>query len=462
VVACRHYFGPWQLDKSFEPVAYRPPPGCLGSIDFATLPEQSTECKNGDGTPTDSRPNGLFVVPADKPLGLDYVDLGTGDARELKPDAKSKQLFATLGGADPTGDTLAEWTQWLLGQGDPTGDERWKPDVPTHRRVREVWLAGPRIQATRFRWGDAHTNRLRDLLRADLRRAALELRQEAEALAAIELQLRNEGKTAAADLVQARRDAVKDDRVARKMLGFECAKYFGRWNDPKFTELLAADIELTPGKPATELTESFDGTDSTTVGQDQTWAEYEGGPSDLENKDDEFYGSPYMNGPHYARLESDLSGSDLYAEFDIIHLNGLSPRNKQLGAAGRFTSVSYDHYTFRYAHWNTSNYAKLLSKRVSGSRTDFASLSESATPTVTDWRIEISGSSLTGLENGTTKRTQTDTAISSGTRAGLWAYSSSADYVSGDDFKCGDLSGDTLHRRRFPRGLTRGLTRGAA
>ncbi|MCU0871480.1 MAG: hypothetical protein MUE50_03970, partial [Pirellulaceae bacterium] len=248
--------GPWLANPDTVMGGWVPPPGAKCCIDLGSIPD----CGQKTG---DSRPRALFGIELDLYPGSDYLDLGRGDCRDIRPDGTTRDSVESLLGVRPEGDTLVEWIDSILDQGDPTGEESWKPRTPGHNGYLETHLAGHScVSRERFRWGQHPcTNKLRDLLRNDFGKTVTELRSEYGRLRSAAAKEKDPTRKAK---LEAAAEALKDDRQAGKVLQAIADKY--RINPSEIS------TEIEPRKPSTTLVESFDRADLSALGPNYTWS----------------------------------------------------------------------------------------------------------------------------------------------------------------------------------------------
>lgn len=166
---CNYYIGPWVSDKlsDNDPSDYywRAPDNTIGLIDFGSLSNCGLSPKLNN-----SRNVGIFALPFDIQLGLDWYLIGSGDCREVKPSGIIRDSVESLLGVKSEGDTIAEWVgNFLFNQGDPLGQERWKIGLPTRQQNFDLHLGGELIWSRPFQGvGDVSWNIVRDCLRTNL------------------------------------------------------------------------------------------------------------------------------------------------------------------------------------------------------------------------------------------------------------------------------------------------------
>jgi len=136
-------------------------------------------------------------------------------------------------------------------------------------------------------------------------------------------------------------------------------------------------------------------------------------------------GAATTNSDCAARWSGDTFDDDQFSEYTIAS----AAASPDAGPAVRMASGAWTYYFFN--SWNSSNH---LYKFVAGSLTEIGSATTTPDPTDGDEvRIEVEGSSLTGLINDSIINTGTDTSITSGD-AGIQIYDATTidDWISGN------------------------------
>jgi hypothetical protein len=215
-----------------------------------------------------------------------------------------------------------------------------------------------------------------------------------------------------------------------------------------------ADGEDLPDEPplphGTQLTESFDKADADTLGPDQTWTETFGNARVVSNE----VSFDAVSGSH-ARAAADLAGDDQLMALSVTALdNSTSIRSVEAGAAARFATGADTFYAAYLRRNNTVDRVELF-KFVGGAATELG------TKTVThalpdEVAVRVEGSNVSALIDGVTEiGPVTDTAIPSGTRAGLFAFVNvnlSDGSAKGDGWSATDLIAVTVNA--VPAGVT--------
>lgn len=417
--------GPWVRRQLDEGHAYWDAPDhasgriCLGSLPSCAL-SPSVE---------DHRPVGFFCFEPDYSPPLDYLVLGTGDCRDIQPSSEIRSDAGSVLGVTPEGDTIADWLgYWLFAAGDPTGESLWKLGTPTREGEYEIHLAEhSKIWQDKFAGvADRRWNRLRDLLRADLDKHDKDCKAEAKALKNLAKELRKQDKDKEADKADARADKVENH--AEKVLDAMCRKY---WCLP--SEL---STEIRRGKAETTHTESFNGSDSDTFGVDQTWSEL-GSDCDVASNQGVLVsgtGSQF----YWSRCEADVSASDHDTSHDITSQTDGTSANHQVGPVSRFSASAVTGYYLRLNRYYNPD-AFEIGKVVATSITVLDDASEDSPPTV-NVKLRCNGSTLTAYKDSASKVVVTDSAISTGTRGGIYGYTKAGSAnITIDNWSISDL-----------------------
>lgn len=368
---------------------WSPPVGVRSIIDLRPTADCAKRGEYGDF------PHVLMVADA-APKADGWELLSDGDPRDLRVDQKLLDTWASLTGIAVQGDTLADVIWWhLTSNTDPKGLDRCKPLIPSRKNL-ELWSAGL-IRSEPFTLSDAHANKVLAVIQDDYREV---------------FELGQEGK-AAADLHQ-------------KLLDDLCDKYaVSKTDRAAWEKFVPADLRTEiegPKKRSTSYSENFDGSDSDTMGVQLTWAEQ--GGSDWDNESNRGVIDAASSSFCSCRAEHDLSSSDHYAQVVIVSLTG------NYGPAARFSSSAQTLYSSE-----ASGGIWRLIKFVSGGRTQLTSDEPGGGGTN---RVRVAGSTITGYRNGTQYNSTTDTAISSGTRCGMFGRNNAGADISFDDWMCDD------------------------
>jgi hypothetical protein len=386
--------------------------GDRAMIDLGTTADCSTSLASSD-----HRPVAFQWSPTRLPS--DFAVLGRGDCREIATDARMLSAWQSATGYRPQGERLVDLlADHLMGGSDPAGLDRCKPLVPTREGDLELWLPGHSlVWSERFEWNNhKHTNKLRDLLRAD----ATELKK-----------------------------SVPQEAYERWLGGLE-------W---KHKQKIAQDIDkdAKPRNPHTSASDNFNGSDSGTLGIQQTWTEY----GTFANTSNKAYGLSTLGVQRTARCDADVSSSDQWVTVLIDTLSRGSQDRAQAGACLRFSSSAETCYFTFYGHDTTAPTTRMTTgKIVSTTITVLAgptSIAFSTGSVSETCKIAASGSTIDTYKAGTTSvHSFTDTAIASGLRGGLYGYLSPA--ASGASAYMDDyLIDDGIIRTTKPRIIGGGI-----
>lgn len=403
----RYGLYPWTWDS--EQQEHRPPDGAVCCLDLRPLPEQAKQEQSGGW--------GFFAWNGGGDPPSDVISLGDGDCRSLQPTTSQRdELRLRLGlSANPQGATLVDVIGDVLGSlADPTGQARPKPLMPiagigyeihlaNHSRVwqldydpRETLAANPKGRA----------NKVRDVIRATIAEAR-----------------RNGGPELAAKVLG---HVLQRHGYTRQEVEEGASGKRAEWARLIRPADLAAmgGATFRPKRPATSYSESFNTADSDTLGPDLTWSEVIGDLDVVSNR-----ASTSTTGFAEARAQHDVSSADHYAQVQIYQTSTSGSANHLAAPCARFASAARTFYSFAWFYGGLYLY-----KTVSGTYTIIGSAVETPAPLPATWRVDCSGSTIRGLQNGTQKVSVTDTAITGNTRGGLWAYRASGVQITMDDF----------------------------
>ena len=396
VVHC--YLGPYELQTIGKQANLVAPGGSRGiSIAGKNPPENGL---------------GVFWSPTEL-RGVEYVALGEGDVRECKPSGAARTIWGKLAGYQPEGDTVADWiwSQHTTGA-DPTAENGTGALVPTSRGLLELVLdgLGP-IRQERFVLGEhSHSNKLRDVLRANLN----EQRQETQA-----------GKTRNPKTGQV------DSETHRKFAMALCEKYRCEWEAIKPVEW---DADERPKAHDTAISDAFTDTNGTALNAHNlgfAWTTSASGITIQSNQ-----ASSATAASRYGRAESDLSTDDVYSRVTLkAYTDGAV--NCQTGPCTRYSSSTFTGYVARMQPYWSPDY--LLISRLSSTGDPSADISTNTNCPITVGdviQLVSDGSTHTAYLNGASKTSTSDATYSGGTRCGMFFYAPATTAV--DDFQAGD------------------------
>lgn len=430
------YLASWVWDTTIPTrPCWRPPTGCVGAVD---LRPRSAQAAAG-GTPSGW---GFFGFNTSQTLtGADYF--GNDPTANMTAGQRTAWRSKLSIGTALTNTRLVDVLAETLGEkSDPGSTVRAKPMQPTRDGNLEIWLAGSRQMQREFGgtadviWprlqmveqDDYRSIRARSLAWAQAIEGATQGDGTLAARVCTLFALRNgvTFATAKTTLAQQAREKFK------RYLGGLVRKYV-RWNIAR-SQFIPADLtdegEL---PPQTTITDDFTHADGDTIGNQLTWTEVSG---DWDTKSNQATKENTANIVEFARAESDLSSADHYAQVKVITDRfGIAFPDTFAGPCVRFAAGATTCYSA------VSLSAMYLVKHVNGTRTDMTSAAMTAT--MNDLlKCDVTGSTITGYQNGVQIAQTTDTAISGNTRCGIQSFA--ADFrdagflLAFDDFEASD------------------------
>lgn len=381
----RYYLGPWLWDQA---EGFMPPGAVAGAIDLGRLPDQA---RGGVDRP------GCLCWTNSAVLPSEYALLGEGDCREIKVDGRLRSQWQSLLGMAVAGDTLHEMIfHSLFGWSDPTGQTAPKPIMPSSEGWSDLVLPGHgRVKSERFEWGKSpNSGKIKLLLRAEF-----------------------------AELMDAAaKGKLRDNQHHRRVLDRWCEQF----GIEDWREFVPARLQKdVPGrlKHETSYSDDFDRADSTGLGAN--WGTSEGTAFNVvSNK-----AAPQSATRSAMRYASDLSSADHYAQCDVVVVSG-DPRG---GPAVRMATGAATYY-YGWAR-NAASNNRRVGKIVSGMTTALSTFNGTAFTSGT-LKVDISGSTLTFYENGTSIYSGTDTSITGNLRAGM--MNETATTGTQDNWSCAD------------------------
>ncbi len=383
--------------------SHEPPPGAFAVIDLRPVSEQA-KAGQSEGWGFFSWPDQVYdesgtLVANMNAMPLDAVPLGYGDCREIQPNTATRDELRTRIGlsAQPAGATLIDCVSDVLGSlADPTGVSGPKPLLPTREGLLEIHLAyHSRVKAEAFNGAalfattaTGRNNRIREVLRSDLETAY----------------------------------ASGGAELLAKVLGGWCDRWgvsysqAAKWRNlirgPMLVRLLDEGRgKFNPKKPRTSYSDDFNDGDLT--GWTSVSGTWDNAGSTIRYPSSSSFGS--------IRYDSDVSSGDHWCDLlSVLSPGGLEHR---IGPACRFTSSGRTYYGFRFSS-TTGRLVKLIGGTVTNLGSTWSSSSHFT------FRVQASGSTISGYENGTSKQSLTDTSITGNTRGGC-ACSSGGGAVNG-------------------------------
>lgn len=361
------------------------------------------------------------------------VVIASEDVRDAKPDGKTRDIVGQLLGYVPQGDSLRDWIVDLLTIGaDPANEAGPGLLIPTAQKRLEVWLAGAKISDAPFSFSaDEYSTKLISVIKSDL---------DSARIAALDGKLFNPVTKQVDDEYHLR----IADAILEKYAGKDPAA-----KDALFIELKPTtwDVAEQPKPHATTITDNFNRSDASTLGTSSggwSWTDDASANSAAWRITSNTGGPTTDHGQitsEMARAESDLSSSDHYAQVVGVTFGG--PFAGAACGAVRCASGTSNSYRS-----GLRTDVAVMQKWVSGSMTSLYQNATGAGTAGDTVRVEASGSSITLKKNGSTVTTQTDSAISSGTRCGIAGRQTN---VTMDNFEAGDLSSGTTNGSYYYR-----------
>jgi hypothetical protein len=433
-----YYIGPWETDP--EDGTYVPPAGTVGLIDLS-----------GD------TPGSIGFFATEKALD-DSTLIALGDEKgtridSYKPTEAQRVAWGkALSLTTPKEATLLDllWDV-LTVDSDADGIAHAKPIMPTSKGSFELWLGGHSLVRTRKMPSDVttvpHWPKMQSVLRADYSRARAESESERASLLRPGAALRKRLDVMAERAGLTRREVVTQlrKRLAdhpRKWLGYQARKY--RLTAAQASALITDD-GAAPISPETSYSDTF-----TRTGSDLGTGWSDDGSNAWTTDGDEAVVASGGSNPCYAVYTSDLSGSDMEAYTSAARIT--SGGGSRLGLAVRMSADT--NYMGGANTRGTDNIE--IRRRYTIYETSLLSTPTVATLGEGPWEITLTadGSTITVDVDGESDNV-TDTAVSSGTRAGLeFRQQYGAAYWA--DWSAEDLASATTTSRLTQGGLIRG------
>lgn len=234
--------------------------------------------------------------------------------------------------------------------------------------------------------------------------------------------------------------------VLERWNGHDLQRLFGRDPRANFDDIRAVflpdDADLPEAYrnsgarvPATVITESFNQTDSTTLGPDLTWVEVHG---DFETVSNEVANADMTaSGTPTARVTTALSGDDHYVELNVTDIDS-GTSDQLMGVAGRHSTDAHadqEWYSIFPYQFDDKLYGW---KRVGGTESSISTVALTLSiPEI--YRIEVESATVRGYQAGTLRIEQGDSDITNNLYTGLISYWGQGDQPRGDSFEAGDL-----------------------
>jgi len=405
--AQNYYLGPWvwvvttadpENGDVVNDARWEPPANTVASIDLRTPAQAGTPGPTAQGF-------GLFAVNGT--LGTGYFLLGSGaDISQVSINNQRRNGWESRLGYRPAGATLAAVLWDMLTNGaDATGASRVKPLMPGHDRRLRLFFGGfTRDEAFALDW-HPHAEKVIAVERENFRQL------HEDALAGL---LPSDAPMRYVDVLTEKYGVAKNDRAA--------------WEQFIPEELRGPGLVA----HATTITEDWNCTDSTNLDCDLDWTETTGDAEIIGN-----VAEGNNSGAHvYARAESDLSGTDHYAQVQIIGGGG-TQTTRGAGAAARFAGAANTFYWAQQVGGASGNGTFRLFKVVSGTPTALGTGSSQTQLAVK--KVEANGSTIKIYSGGTERESVSDTAITTGTRTGV-AWINPNGIWDVDNFEAADLA----------------------
>lgn len=369
----------------------------LGTIDLRSTPQ------HGPGPIA----QGWALFSYDQPMGSTGLHCMGGDLDTAISTAQADTLAVLLemGMGDLRARTMrGVIAELFISHADPTGVDRWKPFQITRKGL-NIHLGGyGNIYGERFSETSRAMQNTLDIRHADYRR------------------MRGEGVPVA---------------QLQRQTGFDSFRLFGRaptsadLNRLLPTEYRSDGAACIAPQLCTTITESFNTADSDILGPDQTWTEVLGDFDIVSNQ------ARSEGTDDHARAESDIAGSDMYAQANTF--NDVAGTSRGNGTAVRF-SASAD--TFYYVGANSDGaqiIAYLVQEVVAGSGTTIATFSGFTDVNGGIVRLEIIGSNLEVFYAGVSRGTVSDATITGNTRGGFASRHNGTQRTRIDNWELADI-----------------------
>lgn len=382
------------------------PASRLGNLDLRSITEQGTAGGLG----------GWGIFTYDQPMGSTGMHClgGDMDAPMTEPQAGTIAIMLGLDARDfAARDMRGIIAEILLEQGDPTGQDRWKP-IQTTRRGATIHLGGyGQIYGEPFSANSQATQNTLDIRWADYRR---------------------------------QKDAGVPLEQLQAQTGFDGFRIFGREPTPADIIRLLPPESRSDGHRCgadeigrcTTISDSFDTADSDTLGPGLTWTELAATDIDIVSN-----AAETVTNSGYARAESDLAGSDMYAE--ATTQNSVSTSNRGAGPCIRYATAADTAYWLRGIGTSFQDYR--IQSRVAAVNTEISMIDGFTDAQPGLLRIEVVGSNLEIFYEGVSRDTVTSTTITGNTRAGICSLHNGANRARFSDFEAGDIGAPPGTRR---------------
>lgn len=418
MVAYNHYIGPWVWDTSGDDFPFwrapevtvglvdrEEPEGTVGLIDLRSTADLQLAGTDGD------RPYGFFVVNGS--LNSDYTLLGggSGDVRKLPWTAADQSAWQSLVGTQPMGDTLIDALfDHLTNQSDPLGDTPTQTMMPNVAGNLDLHLGGySLVKSQRFIYD---SNRPEDRLYREKMTAHLH-----------------------AQLLQHDADGLPVEQMQR-VVDFWTDKFRIGKGRASHKRLIPSELrERIPGilPHQTTITESWNQSDSSTLGPDLTWTETLGSMETISNE----VTNEGTDNDNSSRAEADLSSDDHYCKTTIT---GRGNASRYHAALCRYHASQTN--TYYYADLENTDKVRLY-RRVTGSYTQLGS-GVSVTVSLPDTiQVKADGNNISCIFNDVLKigPVSDPSGITGNLRCGIRCTSTgAARSATQDSFEAADLA----------------------
>lgn len=188
------------------------------------------------------------------------------------------------------------------------------------------------------------------------------------------------------------------------------------------------------------FTESFDQSDSTTLGPDLTWTEVVG-PWETINSQ---AAMDQWSVNAYARAEADTGSPDMYVEVTIPTSAAFTTHYTDHQVMVRMDDSAITGYCLLRGYQSGTGPFVALRKYVNGSESVVTAAISLPAALPERWRLEVEGDELRAYRDSELIISGTDSTVTAGTRAGLGGYRSSSStnpvqVIRFDSFETGAL-----------------------
>jgi len=379
---------------------------------------------------------GLFISEKRLSADYDYALIGTGSAKSITADQRTKDALWGVWGVKLEGNTLAELLVDLFcNHADPAGESGPKPIMPNPRMTTDLYFGGL-IFRNRFAF-DANSRHSQAVV-GSIKRELSEVRQRAQA-GLMNCPVVNEAGKVTGFLIG-------DTSGHRKHLKAICERY-----QIADYELLLPDGWSASEKPdphGTSIGDSFSRADNTDLNNSDTGKTLNGEAGTWQWN--ELVGTELAISSGTLRAENSPTATDARAEIDLASPDHYcqAARVDQDNDA-RLTSVatrrsSSDLECYRYSlRLSTTDTHRLFHRDGSASSTLLGTVNESGLSNPVTFKLTSSGSAHQMNANSSDKGSPiTNTTIPGNTRIGvaISGIGGAGIYAALDDLEAGDLA----------------------